>query len=109
MIGKAIADGHDRDLYHPYKSYQTVEARKLAKKLNISEDTQIDLEHIKQVEILLDKLNHFDYVGSVEKIKKIFIYNHDNHYWAIRSLAALFGKKFWCFSCMHGYDKYHYH
>ena len=46
VIGKAIADGHDRDLYHPYKSYQTVEARKLAKKLNISEDTQIDLEHI---------------------------------------------------------------
>jgi hypothetical protein len=50
-----------------------------------------------------DKKFEFIYTGVGERVKKIFLVYHDNHFDVISSLPAFFGKPNFCNVCLKGY------
>jgi hypothetical protein len=115
VIGRAIADGLHKSTYKPEKAYQNTEALKLAHVLGINSETEINLGHIKQIERHLENyqfylingnaMNEFVYIGR-QQTKKIYLYLNDNHYYALRSLSAFFGKTNWCDLCRKAYHAF---
>ena len=117
IVGKAISDedAHYDRIRDSRNSYQNDRALEIAEMLNLNTNEEIGAIELKRIEDYLidyqiivfnnDQMNEIMYVGKL-KVKKIFLFYHDNHFDVIKSLPSFYGNSNYCFQCMKPYDTF---
>jgi hypothetical protein len=119
LIGKAYADRDKKGLYtyeqmrDAKNNLQSRLAYQLARSVNLNTELPIGIKEIKRVEHYLkdyqlfvidaDCMHGFIYVGKTRE-KKIFLYLKNQHYYMVKSLAAFYSVKNFCFRCYTPYS-----
>ena len=111
IVGKAIID-EDVDynrIRDTRNSFQNDRALEIAEVLDLNTNEEIGAIELKRIEDYLldyqiivfnnDQMNEIMYVGKL-KVKKIFLFYHDNHNDVIKSLPSFYGISNYCFQCM---------
>ena len=117
IVGKSISD-KDADydsIRDTRNTYQNDRALEIAEVLKLNTNEEIGALELKRIEDYLidyqiivfnnDQMNEIMYVGKV-KVKKIFLFYHDNHFDVIKSLPSFYGNSNYCFQCMKPYDTF---
>ncbi|XP_055342667.1 uncharacterized protein LOC129591156 isoform X2 [Paramacrobiotus metropolitanus] len=115
VVGKAHADGN-KSLYRKLirgKRLQTKEAQFLITRAGFKEQ-EFNLRHLHkfqeilpQYQIIVVSVDHANLIVFSGKVqpKQIILLHHDHHFDVLKSLAAFFRKKYWCYACNKGYSE----